>query len=276
MKTLRYFILAIALFTFITIFQGCSDDSNPLAPTGPNTSSFVYIGEEYAIGGRAKVMFYAADSLFTGYNKVYLVLYDSVTNDLITDAHIEFSPANHGVIAPVENPEALAVNGIFSGAVVFTDPQTVADDPRHWNFNIHVHNHHAPGEPSGEAEFGGFTVLDKPGRFFKYQPDTLTTFSFALISPLDATTGLNDYEFLVSEKVGAVYNPFPWFNFDSLGVSLGSTFSTGNELPVPTGNGHYKGKLNFPNAGEWNIFMLFQHHSGGPIHSADIFRINAQ
>jgi hypothetical protein len=275
MKTIQYSLFVLALFTSLAFFEGCSDDTNPLAPTGPNTSSFVYIGEQYAIGGRAKVMFYAADSLFTGYNKIYIVLYDSVTNNLITDAHIEFSPANHGVIAPVENPEALAVNGIFEGAVVFTDPQ-VSDDPRHWHFHIHVHNHHAPGEPSGEAEFGGFPVLDKPGRFFNYRPDTLISFTFALINPLNATTGLNDYEFLVSEKVGAVYKPFPWFNFDSMSVSQGNQVSSGNELPVPIGNGRYKGKLNFPNPGEWNIFMLFQHHSGGPIHSANIFRINAQ
>ena len=275
MKTIRYSIFTFILFISITVFEGCSDDTNPLAPTGPNTSDYVYIGEEYAIGGRAKVLMYSGDTLVTGYNKIYLVLYDSVTNDLITDAHITFAPADHGVTAPVENPEAAAVNGIFEGAVVFTAPQTTSDDPRHWHFHIHVHNHQAPGEPSGEAEFGGFTILDKPGRFFNYRPDTLTSFTFALISPLDAATGLNDYEFLVSEKVGAVYNPFPWFNFDSLGVSLGSTFSTGNQLPVPTGSGHYKGKLNFPNTGEWNIFMKFQHHSGGPIHSANIFRIHA-
>lgn len=275
MKTIQYSLFVLALFISLAFFEGCSDDTNPLAPQGPNTSDYVYIGEQYAIGGQAKIIMYAGDSLSTGYNKIYLVLYDSISNVLITDAHIEFSPANHGVVAPVENPDVAAVNGVFSGAVVFTDPQ-VSDDPRHWHFHIHVHNHHAPGEPSGEAEFSGFTILDKPGRFFKYQPDTLTAFSFALISPLKATTGINEYEFLVSEKVGAVYNPFPWFNFDSMAVSLSNQLSIGNELPVPIGSGRYKGKLNFPNSGEWNIFMLFQHHSGGPIHSANIFRINAQ
>lgn len=271
MKTVLYSISVITLFLTVNLFQGCSDDTNPVAPGGPNVSGLTLIGEQYAIGGRAKVLMYTNGELKTGYNKIYIVMYDSVTNNLITNSHVEFSPVNHGVTAPFENPAEDAVDGIFTGAIVFTDPQ-IAD---HWHLHVHVHNHQAPGEPNGEAEFEGFTVLDSPERVKKFQPDSTTTFLFSLIEPIDKESGLHDYEFLVSELVGAAYEPFPWFNFDSLGVSLGGVLSSDNVMPVPTGNGHYKGKVNLTSAGDWNVFMRFQHHQGGPIYGQNIFMIHA-
>ncbi len=275
MKTVLKSFLSVLLFVILFVFQGCSDDTNPVAPTGPNVDGLIFIGESYAIGGQAKVLMYAGDSLKTGYNKIYIVMYDSVTGDLITDAHIEFAPANHGVTAPVENPESIAVDGIFAGAVVFTDPQT-SDNNRHWHFHIHVHNHQVPGEPNGEAEFGGFTVRDNPDGFLKFQPDTLTTYTFALINPIEASMGMNDIKFLVSERVGAAYQPFPWFTFDSMAVSLGPVVSTGNTNPSTIGNGHYTGQVNLTEHGDWNLYLRFKHHSGsGPTYSANVFRIHA-
>lgn len=275
MKTVLNSFTTVILFVVLSAFNGCSDDTNPVAPTGPNVDGLVFIGESYAIGGQARVLMYADDTLKTGYNKIYLVLYDSITGTLITDSHIEFAPANHGVTAPVENPESNAVDGLFSGAVVFTDPST--DNNRHWHFDIHVHNHQAPGEPDGEAEFSGFTIRDNPDGFFKFQPDSTTSFTFALINPIEASMGLNDIEFLVSEQIGAVYEPFPWFTFDSMAVSLGPVVSTGNTNPSTIGNGHYTGRVNLTEHGYWNLFMRFKHHSGsGPTYSANVFRIHVQ
>ena len=274
MKTVLNSITSILFVFTLILFQGCSDDTNPVAPTGPNVDGLIFIGEEYAIGGQAKILMYTDDSLKTGYNKIYLVLRDSITGNLITDAHIEFEPANHGITALVENPDENAVDGIFTGAVIFTESQ--ADDPRHWHFHMHVHNHQAPGEPDGEAEFSGFAIKDNPDGYFKFQPDSTTTFTFSLVKPTEGSVGLNDAEFVIGELVGAAYQPFPWFSFDSLAVSLGPVLSTGNVMPSTIGNGHYTGKFNFTEHGDWNIFMRFKHHSGsGPTYSANIFRIHA-
>lgn len=278
MKIIRYYIPTFILFVLVAFSQGCSDDTNPLAPSGPNVSGLTLQGEAYAIGGRAKVLMYSDGSLKTGYNKIYLVLYDSVTNNLINDAHIEFSPANHGVTAPVENPPSLAVDGIFEGAVVFMDPQTPADDPRHWHFHIHVHNHEAPGEPDGEAEFSGFTVLDTPDRILKFQPDTTTTYLFSLVHPSNPSIGVHDFEFVASKLVGSAYEEFNTCLFDSIAVSMSGNLSDNNVLPVFTQKGHYKGKVNLSSAGQWNVFMKFRNHTDSPRHSfsADFFKITAQ
>ncbi|MCB0723506.1 MAG: hypothetical protein KDC73_02300 [Ignavibacteriae bacterium] len=273
MEKLFNITFVLLLFTAITLFTGCSDDTNPTAPQGPNTSSYVYLGEQYAIGGRAKVMLYSGDSLFTGYNRIYLVLYDSLTNDLIEDAHIEFEPVDHGSGAPVENPDQNAVNGVFSGAVVFTEAQTT-DDLRHWHFHIHVHNHEAPGEPEGEAEFEGFHIKDTPEKMFVYSPDTTTSYVFALIDPQSPVQGSNNFEILVSQKVGVEYQAFPWFTFTNIKVQeIGSgVLSTGNSDPITTGNGRYAGTINLPSSGTWNVKMDFSH--SGVTNSGDFFQIN--
>lgn len=272
MKSILYsFIIAIITISSFT-FTGCSDDTNPVAPGGPNVAGLTLLSEQYAIGGRAKVQFYSKGDLKTGYNKIYLVLYDSVTNNLITDSHIEFVPVNHGVTAPVENPPSLAVDGVFEGAIIFTDPQ-VTD---HWHIHIHVHNHQAPGEPDGVAEVEGLTILDAPDSFMKFQPDTTTTYLFSLVHPMDPSVGQHDYEFIVSQLVGAAYVPFDDCHFDSLAVSTGGNASTGNVLPVLTENGHYRGSINLHSAGEWTVFMKFRNHALRHSFSANFFKIHAQ
>ena len=109
MKTRRviHTIFTLTIFLSAIIFNSCSDDSNPAAPQAPSTAGLFRLDSVFAIGGRASVSVYLKDSLHTGYNPVYIVLYDSVTKALITDAHVEFSLLNHTHGSPVENPGKL-------------------------------------------------------------------------------------------------------------------------------------------------------------------------
>lgn len=252
----KFLSLLIVTVSCIIFFQGCSDDSIPFNPITPG-SNLTALDTAYAIGARANVFMYIDSPLKTGYNKVYFVLYDSVTGTLITDAHLEMAPANHGTTLHVENPPSLAVNGVFEGAVIFDAAQT--DDPRHVHFHLHVHNHQAPGEPEGEAELSGFLITSDPAKFVKYYtlPDS-TLYLFSYIKPKAPVTGLNDFEFIVSKKVNTAFVADGSFNVQVKPVlQPGITPTTGNTNPTASADGHYNGRINLTGAGIWKVNIHF-------------------
>ncbi|MEZ4688792.1 MAG: hypothetical protein R3A12_00875 [Ignavibacteria bacterium] len=123
----------------------------------------------------------------------------------MTDAHITIQPLNHGNASPVENPDEDAPDGIFKGAMVFT--QSFTDSPLHWHLTFTVHNHQAQGEPEGEIEFSTPVILPNPD-FFKsiIMPDS-TALYLSNITPYTPAAGLNNFEFLISKNEPQLYPP---------------------------------------------------------------------
>lgn len=246
-------ILTISIFLIfnsIIIFNSCSDDTVTNAPPPAVTNDLILLDTSYAIGGRALVSFYVEETLKVGYNNIYIVLHDSVTNAVITDAHVEFDPVNHSNSAPVENPDELAVDGKFKGAMILNESQ--AD---HWHYHIHVHNHQAPGEPEGEAEFEDFVVKENPGKLqYIAMPDS-TKLYLSYIKPTAPVTGMNNFEFLINRDE---ISQFPADGSYTIQVnpvySKDGHTTTGNTNPTgDLSDGHYKGQLNLDRNGDWLI-----------------------
>jgi len=252
-----YTILMLITFSSSIVFNSCSDDSvtAPVVITPvpePDMSSYFKIDSGYVTGANAYMVFYADDSLRTGYNPLYFVLHDSVTGKLITDAHITIAPLNHGHASPVENPDENAPDGIFKGAMVFTESFT--DASLHWHLTFMVHNHQSAGEPEGEVEFSTPVILPNPN-FFKsiVMPDS-TALYLSNISPDTPVAGMNDFEFLISKNEPELYPPDGTYTIQMNPVFLpdGHT-TTGNVTPVGNTNGHYTGKINFDQSGSWRV-----------------------
>ncbi len=254
------FSLFILITSFAFIFNSCSDDTvtSPIVITPvdePDMSAYMKIDSGYAIGGRAFLSLYAEDSLRTGYNRLYFVLHDSLTGEVMTDAHITIEPLNHGHAAPVEDPDEDAPNGIFEGAMVFTESFT--DDPAHWHLTFMVHNHGAPGEPEGEVEFSTPVILPNP-EFFKsiVMPDS-TALYLSNITPYTPVAGINDFEFIINKNEPELFPPDGSYSIVMNPVYLPDGHSTtGNETPVGSSNGHYTGKINFDQSGAWRINLI--------------------
>ncbi|MBS1493305.1 MAG: hypothetical protein JST55_07340 [Bacteroidetes bacterium] len=258
MQKTKFNILAIfLLFISISFLQGCKDDTVTNAPGGPDVSGLIKLNTVSAIGARANVTLYLEDSLHTGYNKVYAVLYDSLTNVLIEDAHVIPMLTDHATAGPVEEAPKTAVNGKFPFALVFLSPQAL-DNVMHWNIKIGVHNHGATGEPYGVATFGGLHIKDNVG---KYQEKSLpggTTLYLSYINPKTPTAGLNNFEFLINSSSDTVN--FATETSYSIAVKpvllSNGTVSSSNVNPTPSGDlGHYFGRVNLPTAGTWRINM---------------------
>ncbi|MBS1518639.1 MAG: hypothetical protein JSS91_11185 [Bacteroidetes bacterium] len=262
---LNYFKILLLLIP--VIFYSCSDDTVSTPPAPPNVQNLVFLDSTYALGGRAAVLFYAEDSLKVGYNKVYFVLYDSVTRNLMTDAHVEILPLNHGHYCPVENPDENAVENKFPGAIILTAPQAADNNSNgysvlHWHFTVMVHNHQAPGEPEGEAEFEGFTVRDNSDGFKSITMPDSTKLFLSYVSPKDPATGVNDFEFTIHRNEPELFPYESGYSIDMTPEFLADGHTTsGNVNPAHSSIGHYNGRLSLDQNGAWRIKLRLTKNS---------------
>ena len=252
-KIITNFIIT-ALLGLTFIFSSCSDDSNPAAPNPPVTTQLIFLDTAYAEGGRALVSLYVEDSLHVGYNPVYIVLHDSLTGQLITEAHVEFDIVNHSHNVPVENPSsATSTDGKFIGAFILNASQA-NDEVLHYHYHVLVHNHQAPGKPEGTAAFSDFVVKDNPDKFKSIVMPDSSKLYLSYITPKSPSTGLNDFEFLINRNEPELFPPDGSYTVTAVPEFLSDLHTTsGNVNPVGSTDGHYKGKINLDRSGLWRI-----------------------
>lgn len=251
--------LSICYLTLSLLTFSCKkgNEENLVKPL----QSLIKLKEGYAIGASAKVEIWGEKNFFTGFNNLTVVLYDSLKpKEKIIDAHIHFLPVmtmGSGQMAmqhstPVENPAEEPVNNVFPGAIAFVMPTAMGGS---WKLNIAVHNHKYDKE--GEAEFE--INVDNPAKsllsVFTSQSSDSSKLVLSLVKPTTPKVGINDIEFTIHRKVSMM----DWPADDSYSIEISPEMpsmghgSPNNVNPLNTGNGHYKGKVNFTMTGEWKI-----------------------
>lgn len=273
MKTIFSKILYIMAVS--AILASCKNETD-ITPVNPLTG-LTKLQEGYALGASAKVQIWGKKNFFMGYNKLTVVLLDSLNlTDTIKDAHIHFMPVmtmGTGMMVmqhacPIENPNEEPVNGVFSGAVAFVMP-TSTDGT--WKLGVMVHNHKYDKE--GTVSFN--VTVDNP------TPSVMSVFTatsadasklvLSLVEPVAPKVGMNDIEFTLHRKETMMSWPADssyTFVITPEMPSMGHG-SPNNVNPVHVGNGHYKGKVNFTMTGEWKVNVAVQ--KGGNTISKNAF-----
>lgn len=256
MKT-KVYLLILPLLIFAIIFQACNS-SNPVTPVNP--TGMISYGSMYAVGGKAKVELFAADSFRVGYNKIYMKFTDSASNNIIDDAHVSAVPYITSGVTTIssayqkpagENPTH---DNMYEGAVIFPSEGMGSD---RWYLKIHIHNHSVDPAVSGDAMFMDLKVHNNDGKFSTtVGPDGLTYY-WAYVEPKTPVVGMNNFEFYAYKKMSNLSFPA----VDSLNVvvkpwmeSMGHG-SPNNENPVFQSSGLYKGKVNFTMSGDWRLYL---------------------
>lgn len=249
--------LAVSLM-FIFSFSACSDDGD--TQLVPALDGYTKLQEGYAIGAAAKIEIWGEKDFFTGYNKLAVVVYDSLDlSQVITDAAISFEPEmtmdmggmTYAHTAPVENPQE-AENGAFTGAVVFVMPTS---DNGSWNLGLHLENN--SNQKSGDAEFE-VTVTDPDEavlKSFVAQTSDASKLFVSLLQPQSPDVGINDFELTIHKMESQT----SFVSMDDYTVTITPEMpsmghgSPNNVDPVSSGNGHYTGKVNFTMTGWWRV-----------------------
>lgn len=275
MKSILSKILAIIIT--ISIFSSCDEEA--VTPVNP-LAGLTKLSEGYALGASAKVEVWGAKAFFMGYNKLTVVVLDSINpTDTIKDAHIQFMPVmtmpqTSGMpkvhACPVENPDETAVNGVFPGVVAFVMPSMGGT----WKLNTMIHNH--KNDKEGTASFDIVVASATPAVMSVFTATTAdaSKLVLSLVEPASPKVGMNDIEFTLHRKASMMSWPADSTYTIEITPEMPSMGhgSPNNVNPTHTGNGHYKGKVNFTMTGEWKVNVVVK-KDGTPVSNNASFTI---
>ena len=252
MKKLFYILLLLSA-TIISCKKDTVSEPDPAAGLNKLT-------EGYAAGAATKIEVYTEETaIYSGYTKLYIALYDSVSGHRIEEAHVQLTPMmDMGTMqhsAPYENPGEKALDHLFTGSVTFIMSSMGGGA---WTVKIRVHNHSTDKEGSliipvtvaepAKARIKSFTALHDSAKYF-----------VALLNPSSPKTGINDMELAIYKKISMM----SFLPDSSLSVVLTPEMpamghgSPNNVNPLHSGAGHYNGKVNFTMTGLWRLNLDF-------------------
>lgn len=266
---MKQYFYSLLFISFSIVVTSCSKDN--MEPVADN--SYQKIGEGYATGAATKVELYARQALTTGYNTLFIALYDSISKQPVERAGINLLPVmdmgsmKHS--SPVENPAATATNKLFSSAAVFTMP---SGSMGAWTIDVSVTVAGKQGKLSIPV-----TITDPATsrlKSFISKADS-SKFIIALLQQDALKVGVNDMEIAIFK----VKNMMEFPADSSLTVMLTPEMPTmghgspNNVDPVHVSRGHYKGKVNFTMTGLWHLNLDFK--AGAAVaDTATFFEVN--
>ncbi len=255
----RIQFLYIILITSALFFSCKKEETKPATvptPAPVPNETLLKIGETYLMGANAKAIVFAKKAFETGYNEVYVALYDSLDGSRLSGGHFDVMPMmDMGMMqhsCPVENTEdTITTNGYFKSTVYFSMAGTASQ----WKLNFSFHNHKT--ETEGMGSVGVDVKASTPSKFktTTLSLDSNKVLFLSFLEPSKPIVGINDFEIVLHhKKSGMVYTPVENYtieiepNMPSMGHG-----SPNNVNPVHESKGHYKGKVNYTMTGLWQV-----------------------
>lgn len=259
---MKFTRVMLAFASVLLIVTACKKQATKVedpAKTEENNvdkQNLVKIGETYIPGASARAVVFGTKLPETGFNDIFVALYDSSDGSSLSRGHFDVTPVmDMGSMihtSPVENTEdTVTTNGYFKTGVVFSMPGSSAQ----WKLNMYFHNH--KNDKSGIGSLSLEVKASDPIRFKSTTvvADSNANLYLSLVSPVKAVVGVNDFEIVLHKKVnGMTYVPV-----DNYTIEIEPTMpsmghgSPNNVNPVLLSEGHYKGKVNFTMSGLWRI-----------------------
>lgn len=242
---MKYLLILSTAFLFL--FSSCNkENTQPEKPT----ITKIKIGEAVT-AQNLKATLWSDDSVATGFHKLYLSI-TGASENVVTDATVTILPlmrmATMSHSSPFEIPVYNSASKLYEFAVVFTMPSG-ADS---WMVKATI---------NGEEKI--FTVpvpAAKTKVVGTYTGNDGNKYVVSLVPLKKWETGLNDIEILINKRTDMMNFPavpdlkiLMTPEMPSMGHG-----SPNNVNPVSTGNGRYKGKVNYTMTGDWRIHLKIQ------------------
>ena len=257
MKPSIFFFIHIILLSIL--FVSCEKEND----LKPDTNNYLKVGEGVSSGSSFNVELYSIDSLFVGYNKVYLKITDKNSGQSVNQATMVLRPLmDMGTFThacPFENPgTSLNSDGYFEGVILFSMIGTNS-----WSLTVDI-------SANGKSE----TILFPIGKVISTMPvrkivviDSLsigagkwmiTKYPISLVLPKVWKVGQNSFEITAHRMESKMSFPAATdLTFEIIPEMPSMGHGLPNNLnPVHTSNGHYVGSVNFTMTGAWRINMI--------------------
>ena len=270
-------VTAVLAVSFLAVSCKKEDDTPTTNPSTNPYSHLYKIGTKAITGKLMTVSLYMDEEPFMGYNHVYAVVVDDVTDEVIENATVQFMPMmDMGAMqhsSPYENPTWNATDKAHKGTVTFIMPSVNGT----WTVKVMATN--PSSSMSGDVTFD-VNVIDKPEtRLFSFMDASSNKKVFvALTDPRDPVVGMNDYNVVIYEKQGMM--DFP--PMTGLKIEIDPEMPTmghgspNNVNPTDIGYGHYSGEVNFTMTGYWKVNMVIKDAQDQMMYDQGYFDITFQ
>lgn len=261
------------------LLNSCTKENDETTAPASPVAGKLLLFEGHSDDAGVDVKVYADKALFTGYNRIYVTVFESGSGARVKDAHISFHPemtmtGGMSHAAPAEDPlTTTPENGVFEGSAVFVMP---SEGNGQWSIEVHVHNHGSGKE--GEVK-GNVSVADPDGilLYSFIAPGDSAQYFVSLAEPIMPVVGENDFEVVVHKMNSAE----SWSASTALHIDVEPYMpamghgSSGNLSPLETSRGHYAGGLvNLTMAGLWHLRMTVRDASDNIMDDAHHFEIS--
>ena len=255
------------LYTISITLLSCEKSDNH----GDQNGDLVKISSGISADQSFKVDIYAHDTLFEGYNKLFLSITDQVTEEVLSEAELKLKPMMDMITmkhsAPFENPAGVVnTEGYFEGAVVFIMPST-AD--MGWTLEVFIKT--ADKEESTIIDIPLVRSLEEARKINVISAIDETKYFVSIVEPVEPKVGINTCEFTIHYKESMMSFPPAKDITMEIEPEMPSMDhgSPNNEHPAHVGDGHYVGKLNFTMTGWWRVHIILK--KGNEIITDDAF-----
>lgn len=255
LKMKKQSIVYVILYVISMSFFACEKEADP-----DSEADMVKISTAMTENSAFEVTLYANDTLFEGYNRLFISVTEAASQEKVTDAVIQLHPLMDMIdmkhAAPTENPVEIAnEDGYFEGAVVFIMPST---QMMGWTLGVDVSI--GDKEETATLVIPVVKSLEEARKFNLISPLDDTKYFVSLVEPTQPEVGMNDFELTVHYKENMMSFPAT----EGLNIEIEPEMpsmehgSPNNEHPVSAGNGHYSGKINFTMTGWWRIHLVIK------------------
>lgn len=239
----KLYILILSCVVLLTSASCRKKDPAPELPTR------FEIGE-VALGDLHLTLLSDQEALWVGYNPVYI----SVKNEqgqtpaappaLSMNPLMDMHSMEHS--SPAVQPVFNSRTGMYEGAIVFTMP---SGDMGTWKIGLEL-----LGETADvDVDIQSAPAQTKP--VGSYQDDEGNRYWISLVEPRKPHVGVQDLHIMVHQQVDMHHFPPVSdleIELEPVMPSMGHG-SPNNVNPLPTGNGVYKGRVNFTMTGDWRL-----------------------
>ena len=275
-----FYLKAVAALVAVALISvSCKkEDNNPTPSPNPDPYGALYkIGSKTIAAENLELTLYMAEEAFMGYNHVYVVVKNTLTDEWVKDASVRFKPMmDMGTMqhtAPKEDPVWVAEDLAYRGTITFIMPTAQGT----WTVGVEVTN---PVTSNKEEVIFDVAVIDKPEtRLISFVSSTDSSkVIVALADPRDPEVGMNDFHLVVYKKLSMMEFP----PLTALDISIEPEMPTmghgspNNVNPTDQGNGHYMGQINFTMTGYWKVSMKIKDDQGQMLYDQGYFDITFQ
>lgn len=275
MKKIFFMAVAIAALSFTSCDKNSNTDFDIPSYEEKFAEAHLKVNEVTADG--YTVQLFADEELFVGYNRLYFLVKENATGELIKDFSVKVTPMMDMGMMMHTSPNEVPSNPdndmmVIQQNMVFIMPSTAGT----WNLEGELTLNEGDTPIAFDIPVSVVEKTDSRMLTFMSDADSVTKLFLILDEPLIPVVGENEIVFGIYKRESMMSFPAVEdysIEFEPEMPTMGHG-SPNNVNPTYMDNGLYKGVVNFTMTGYWRINVVLKDASGNVVKEGISFDVN--